>query len=98
MFSVDRQAHAALMGQGGAGKSTLALALMHQPRIEERFSQRRFLVNCDSATGFLGVLSRLTSALGLPDVPEASGCKESIFTSLRCSDLPSLIVFDDFGK
>ncbi|KAJ7229166.1 hypothetical protein GGX14DRAFT_416946 [Mycena pura] len=96
MFSQDQQAHAALMGQGGAGKSTLALALMHQPEIEERFSQRRFLVNCDSATGCLDVLARLTSALGLPDFPEASGCKESIFTSLRCSDFPSLIVFDDF--
>ncbi|KAJ7499621.1 hypothetical protein FB451DRAFT_1205997 [Mycena latifolia] len=98
MFTHPGQAHAALMGQGGAGKSTLALALMHQPQITDTFRHQRFLVQCRLAKGSLGLLSRLASALRLPDVPEATksfGYKETIFTSLWCSQAQSLIVFDD---
>ncbi|KAJ7499475.1 hypothetical protein FB451DRAFT_1205582 [Mycena latifolia] len=101
MFAHPRQAHAVLMGQGGAGKSTLALALMHQAQITDTFRHQRFLVPCRSAKGSLGLLSRLASALGLPDIPEAtksSGYKETIFTSLGCSQTPSLIVFDDLDE
>ncbi|KAJ6567426.1 hypothetical protein DFH09DRAFT_1363578 [Mycena vulgaris] len=97
MFAQDHQAHTVLMGQGGAGKSNLALALMHQPQIKDTFRHQRFLVKCHSAQGYLGLLSRLASALGLPDIPEAtksSGYKETIFASLGAQ---SLIVFDDLN-
>ncbi|KAJ6543953.1 hypothetical protein B0H19DRAFT_1169124 [Mycena capillaripes] len=98
MFTQPHQAHAVLMGQGGAGKSSLALTLMHQPEIKQNFRHRRFLVKCNSAKGSLDLLSRIASALGLPDVAEdvkSSGYKETIFSSLACSQSPSLIVFDD---
>ncbi|KAJ7664702.1 hypothetical protein B0H17DRAFT_299372 [Mycena rosella] len=98
MFAQPHQAHAVLMGQGGAGKSALALALIHRPQIKDTFHHRRFLVKCHSAKGSLGVLSRLASALGLPDIAEAtksSGYKETTFASLGRSQAPSLIVFDD---
>ncbi|KAJ7082608.1 hypothetical protein C8R43DRAFT_1052281 [Mycena crocata] len=98
MFAQNSQAHAVLMGQGGAGKSSLALALLHQPQIQEHFHHRRFLVKCATAKGSLGLLSCIASALGLPHIPDAtksSGYKETIFASLSCSNAPSLIVFDD---
>ncbi|KAJ7929069.1 hypothetical protein B0H13DRAFT_1965477 [Mycena leptocephala] len=98
MFTQPDQAHAVLMGQGGAGKSSLALAFMHQPEIKQHFRHQRFLVKCNSAKGSFDLLSRLGSALGLPDVTaetKSSGYKETIFASLACSQVPSLIVFDD---
>ncbi|KAJ6463252.1 hypothetical protein C8R47DRAFT_1157600 [Mycena vitilis] len=98
MFSRSNQAHAVLMGQGGAGKSSLALSLLHQSEIKGKFRQQRFLVKCNSAKGSMDLLSCLASALGLPDVAEdtkLSGYKETIFASLACSKLPSLLVFDD---
>ncbi|KAJ7087347.1 hypothetical protein B0H15DRAFT_309505 [Mycena belliarum] len=98
MFAQPNQAHAVLMGQGGAGKSTLALALMHQAQIKDTFHHQRFLVKCQSANDASSVLSRLASALGLPHVPESiklPGYREAVFTSLGCSQTPSLIVFDD---
>lgn len=100
MFCQPLQAHAVLMGQGGAGKSSLALALMHQPEIKQQFRHQRLFVKCNSAKGSLDLLSRLGSALGLPDVPadtESSGYKEAIRSSLECSQVPCLIVFDDLG-
>jgi Cdc6-like AAA superfamily ATPase len=100
IFTQHPQAHAVLMGQGGAGKSKLALALMHHAQVKETF-QQRFLVKCRSVKGSVGLLSRLASAIGLPDITEAtksSGYKETIFASLGCSGLPSLIVFDDLGE
>ncbi|KAJ7667487.1 hypothetical protein DFH06DRAFT_1322089 [Mycena polygramma] len=98
MFSRPDQAHAVLMGQGGAGKSSLALSLLYQSEIKGKFRQQRFLVKCNSAKGSLDLLSCLASALGLPDVAEgtkSSGYKETIFASLACSKFPSLLVFDD---
>ncbi|KAJ7367763.1 hypothetical protein DFH08DRAFT_829300 [Mycena albidolilacea] len=98
MFCQPLQAHAVLMGQGGAGKSSLALALMHQPEIKQQFRHQRLFVKCNSAKGSLDLLSRLGSALGLPDVPadtKSSGYKEAIRSSLECSQVPCLIVFDD---
>ncbi|KAJ7047891.1 hypothetical protein C8F04DRAFT_986248 [Mycena alexandri] len=98
LFSQSQQAHAVLMGQGGAGKSSLALALMHRPEMQQNFRHRRFFVNCNSAKRSADLITRLASAMGLPDIAEdikASGYKETICASLACSEIPSLIVFDD---
>lgn len=101
MFARPQQAHAVLMGEGGAGKSSLAVALMHQPQIKEIFRHKRVLVQCDSAPDSFGILSRLASALGLPDISDASksaGYKETIVASLECSQVPTLMVFDNLSE
>ena len=54
-------------GALGMGKTTLALAAAHDPRIIERFGkERRFFVNLEPAPDAEGVLSRLATQLGLP--------------------------------
>lgn len=101
LFSQSQQAHAVLMGQGGAGKSSLCKALMHRPEMQQKFRQRRFFVNCNSAKRSADLIPRLASAMGFPDIAEetkASGYKETIYASLACSEIPCLIVFDDISK
>ena len=39
-----------VLGPAGAGKSTITLMALHQPRVTERFGRRRFFVRCDGAT------------------------------------------------
>ncbi|KAJ6605696.1 hypothetical protein B0H10DRAFT_2229048 [Mycena sp. CBHHK59/15] len=94
MFSQDGQAHAVLLGQGGSGKSSLALALMHRAEILHKFRHRRFLVNCDSSAGLLLCLA---SALGLSDIckrKDASEYRNTVLASLtHCTGC--LLVFDD---
>ncbi|KAF8211688.1 hypothetical protein K438DRAFT_55621 [Mycena galopus ATCC 62051] len=95
MFSQPRQAHAVLIGQGGVGKSSLALALLHQPDIKGRFRHQRLFVKCKSAKGACDLLSRLRAALGLKDA--AADTKQAVLDSLKSSQVPCLIVFDDLN-
>ncbi|KAJ6514319.1 hypothetical protein C8R47DRAFT_570207 [Mycena vitilis] len=44
LFTAPRQARAVLLGEPGAGTSSLALALLHHPKIAESFGARRFFV------------------------------------------------------
>ncbi|KAJ7785165.1 hypothetical protein DFH07DRAFT_786851 [Mycena maculata] len=93
-FSQERQAHSALLGPEGAGKSALALALLHSPEIGRKFAARRFLVRCDAAEGATGVLLRLASTLGLSHIPRPA-MRDALLSALRCCPYDSLIVLDD---
>ena len=45
----DQPARIALTGAGGIGKTTVALAIMHDDRVYERFEDRRFFISCEAA-------------------------------------------------
>ncbi|KAJ7136841.1 hypothetical protein C8R44DRAFT_767983 [Mycena epipterygia] len=94
MFSQPRQAHAALLGEAGAGKSALALALLHHAQIRRKFGPRRFLVPCDTPEGVVGVYRHLASALGrLRASPETD--RAFVLSALASSHSDSLVVLDD---
>ncbi|KAK7061276.1 hypothetical protein R3P38DRAFT_3302495 [Favolaschia claudopus] len=94
MFSQPLQAHAVLLGQGGSGKSILALELLHDPEIKHKFRHQRLFVKCKSARTTWDLLSRLGSAMGLPE-SEPSAYKDTVLNTLVASSVPCLVVFDD---
>ena len=81
-------------GALGMGKTTLALAAAHDPRIIARFCKdRRFFVNLEPAPNAEGVLTRLASHLGLPASGAASEVEAKI--AAACAAQPTLAILDN---
>ena len=81
-------------GALGMGKTTLALAAAHDPRVIARFGKdRRFFVNLEPAPNAEGLLSRLATHLGLP----ASGGAHELEAKIAaaCAAQPTLAILDN---
>lgn len=90
-FSQNCQAHTALLGQEGAGKSALALTLLHRPEMARKFGPRRFFIPCETSENAADVYSCLASALGAACTP----WKVYVLSELASAPYDSLIVLDD---
>ena len=78
----------------GMGKTTLALAAAHDPRVIQRFGKdRRFFVNLEPAPNAEGVLTRLVTDLGL----SASGAAAEVEAKIAaaCAVALTLAILDN---
>ncbi|KAF8217702.1 P-loop containing nucleoside triphosphate hydrolase protein, partial [Mycena galopus ATCC 62051] len=57
-------AHLAILGPGGMGKTTLAVAALHHPDIISKYEQRHF-ISCESAFGNSQLVDIIAAHLGL---------------------------------
>jgi hypothetical protein len=88
---VQAPARVAILGSGGIGKTSVATALLHYPRIIDTFS-RRYIVSCDSVHTTQGLLISVAAHLGMSVNKQLSQSIVRYFSDRG----PSLLVLDNF--
>ncbi|KAJ7911276.1 P-loop containing nucleoside triphosphate hydrolase protein, partial [Mycena leptocephala] len=84
-------ARVAILGPGGMGKTTLAMAALHHPAIMERYPIMHF-ISCESATTCADFVTNMSLHLGLESSSQVS---RAIMRHLeQCG--PCLVVLDNF--
>ncbi|KAJ7652247.1 hypothetical protein B0H17DRAFT_1269560 [Mycena rosella] len=81
----------AILGPGGMGKTTLAMAALHHAAIIEKYNLRHF-ISCESTNTEVDLVSTIGSHLGLEPARQLS---QAILRHLRESG-PCLLVLDNF--
>jgi hypothetical protein len=81
----------AILGPGGMGKTSLALAALHHPTISSMYGQRIF-IPCDSATNNI----ELTALIGLHVGLESEANRTKAVVLFFSNSPPTLLVLDNF--
>ncbi|KAJ7895776.1 hypothetical protein B0H13DRAFT_2523690, partial [Mycena leptocephala] len=82
---------AAILGSGGMGKTTLAMAALHYPSIMEKYNVRYFF-SCESANSCADLVTNIGLYLGLE--PSVQLSKAIVRHFRQCG--PCLLVLDNF--
>ncbi|WP_428267431.1 tetratricopeptide repeat protein [Haliangium sp.] len=85
----DQAEPVAILGPGGMGKSTLAVAVLHRDVVVDRYGVRRYFVRLDGAPSAAAVLERLGAALGLAGAVTMADVRASLARA------PALLVLDN---
>jgi tetratricopeptide (TPR) repeat protein len=79
-----------VLGPAGVGKSTVCLAALHEPRVAERYGERRWFVRCNAAENGEAVLAEVAAALSLPVGPDLAGQALA-----HLAQAPAVVVLDN---
>ncbi|KAF8184327.1 hypothetical protein K438DRAFT_1724099 [Mycena galopus ATCC 62051] len=58
-------AHVVILGSGGIGKTSVALAVLHSPDVKRQFQNRRFFISCDAATSVDALVLEILKVFGM---------------------------------
>ncbi|KAG9036458.1 hypothetical protein FRB95_008756 [Tulasnella sp. JGI-2019a] len=84
----------ALLGPGGLGKTSVALAVAENEEVVHHFGSRRYFVRCDEATS-LAVFIELVARAIATDKPSNNRLQD-IMASLRRDTRPYFLILDNF--
>jgi tetratricopeptide (TPR) repeat protein len=79
-----------VLGPGGIGKSTVCLAALHEPRVAQRYRDRRYFVRCNATKSGEAVLAEVAATLGLSIGPDLAAR-----TLAYLGQAPSVLVLDN---
>lgn len=88
----DHAARIAILGAGGMGKSSLALAALHQEAIVAKFESHRYFISCEGANSSADLISFVALYFG---VTAHSQLLKAIILCLSSISGPVLLVLDN---
>jgi len=83
-----------ILGSGGIGKTTLALAVLHDDQVVEVYNCRYF-VSCDGMTSIDLLLAELATVLRISTEARDQYLKERILRMLRDHSTPAVLCIDN---
>ncbi|KAH7108487.1 hypothetical protein BKA62DRAFT_23781 [Auriculariales sp. MPI-PUGE-AT-0066] len=83
----DSPARIAILGAGGIGKTSLSLAILHDPEIASAFDTRRFFLSCESCADANAVAVALAKLFSIAISPDVVAAVSSYLTSQQCTFL-----------
>ncbi|KAF9445563.1 TPR-like protein [Macrolepiota fuliginosa MF-IS2] len=89
----NTQAHLAILGPGGIGKTSLSLTILANKEIVSMFNEDRFFLSCDSNPSLDLLIYELATTLDVTGDGLSSQLLQFIFFRLR--QRPCLLVFDN---
>lgn len=89
----DEPARVAILGTGGIGKSSLALAALHHPDVMEEFGTRRFFITCDGTNSATSMISAIAAHFNLDQHDKPAQAVLRHFINLPG---PAVLVLDNF--
>lgn len=87
----EEPAHIAILGPGGIGKSTLALASLHHEDIIAKFGTHRYFVTTEGASSSDDLITLIALYFGLM---EQGKPLKAIVRSLSLISVPALLILD----
>jgi ABC-type Mn2+/Zn2+ transport system ATPase subunit len=84
-------ARIAILGPGGMGKTTLAMATLHHATVANKY-QTRYFISCESAPTKDSLMAIIGSHLGL----ETSSTSQRALVAMLSAGQPCLMVLDNF--
>ncbi|KAE9409619.1 hypothetical protein BT96DRAFT_1012575 [Gymnopus androsaceus JB14] len=89
------QAHLAILGAGGMGKTSLALHIMENVDVRQKFQEQRYFVPCEVLLDAPSLIQGLLQILKL-SISEGKDGYEILEAYLQSSQEPILLVLDNF--
>ncbi|KZV62636.1 hypothetical protein PENSPDRAFT_657965 [Peniophora sp. CONT] len=88
-------ARVAVLGSGGIGKTSIALAVLHHPEVEKRYGEARFFMSCEAVSTVDGVLQEFLKMFKLAsDAQSRSTPRDILLSHLRVLP-PTILCLDN---
>jgi Cdc6-like AAA superfamily ATPase len=85
-------AYLAVLGPGGIGKTSLALAALHNPETASKYAARRFWIVCDPANSAKDLVGLMATHF---DLEKHGKLDKAVLAHLRSLAAPTLLVLDN---